>query len=438
MLFIILSYNSFSQELNDSKAEVNDSTSTTTLKLNRWSIDIAFGSSRGIRPYNEGYFSTENEKWLGEINFNSINFGARYYINKYVTFKSDLAFDRFTPANGNSLDFDVAQFRFSIQSMFNLNSVFGINDTSRFKLPIHLGLNISSLKTIKSSENQTIGSPDYIIGAIYGLSPMYNINKKTAVFIDLSIITNFRQHKTWDGNVSEEKNNLTGQMSNLSVGISYKLGNPIVNVPADEIKKLQEASNDDLEKRLTDVETKLNDIDKDGVPDFLDQENDSMEGAVVDNKGVMVDKNKNNIPDEIEKYLEKSNKGNSNVTTTSQLPNDDIFKRAINQRYICVYFETNKSTYISSSNDSINYIFTFLSTNPEVKIDLIGYTDEIGGSDDNQKLGLDRANNVKETLMKLGIDSSRLNAISGGEDQTYNPSSQETRSLVRRVIFRVK
>ena len=71
-------------------------------------------------------------------------------------------------------------------------------------------------------------------------------------------------------------------------------------------------------------------------------------------------------------------------------------------------------------------------------MDLIGYTDDIGTSEVNKKLGLDRANNVKETLVKLGIEPYRLKAVSAGEDQTYNPSTPETRSFVRKVIFRIK
>ena len=219
ILFSFISVNSVSQE-------VNDSVKINKTKINRWSVDFAFGSSHGIRPYNDGYFSTENDKFLGELNLNSINFGARYYLNKYVTFKADIAFDRFTPNSNKSLDFDVAQYRLAVQTMFNINSVFGINDTSKLKLLPHVGLNISSLKTIKSSENQTIGSPDYMIGIIYGFSPMYDITKRASLFLDLSLINNFRQHHTWDGNVSDEKNNLTGQMSSISIGISYKIGKP--------------------------------------------------------------------------------------------------------------------------------------------------------------------------------------------------------------------
>lgn len=432
LLLILVASTSFSQE-------IIDTASTKKTKINRWSLDFSFGSSRGIRPYNDGYYSTVNDKFLGELNLNSVAVGARYYLNKYITFKSDLAFDRFIPGSDRSLDFDVAQFRWSIQTLLNINMLFGLDEFSKFKLQPHLGLNIASLKTIKSSQNQTIGSPDYIIGLILGITPSYNVTKKTTLFLDLTIINNFRQHHTWDGNVSDEKNNLTGQMSNFSLGISYKLGKPIINEEKEALKKLDEVKNAEFEKRLSEVESKLIDTDKDGVPDNLDLENNSLEGALVDSKGIMLDKNKNNIPDEVEKYLDIS-KGsvNGNLSNNTTKSNDDIFKKAIDEGYICIFFETGKSVYKSSSNDSVNFILTYLLTNPEAKMDLIGYTDEIGPNEYNKKLGLDRANYVKETLVKLGIEPYRLKAISAGEDQTYDPSSPETRSLVRKVIFRIK
>lgn len=432
IVIILVTSNSFSQESIDSVGK-------TKPKINRWSLDLSLGSSRGIRPYNDGYFSTENEKFLGELNLNSFNIGARYYLNKNVTFKSDLAFDRFIPTNERSLDFDVAQFRWSIQTMFNINMLFGIDEFSKFKLQPHLGLNMAALKTIKSSENQTIGSADNILGLIFGLTPSYNISSKTNLFIDFSLINNFRQHHTWDGNVSDEKNNLSGQMSNISFGISYKLGKPIINDEKELLKKQDEAKNNDIEKRLNDVESKLIDTDKDGVPDHLDQENSSLEGALVDSKGIMIDKNKNNIPDEVEKYLDKTNdKTNSSGLNNTLDSNNEMFKKAIDEGYICVFFETGKSAYLNSSKDAINFVQTFLITNPEAKIDLIGYTDDIGTSEENKKLGLDRANNVKEILIKLGIEPYRLKAVSAGEDQTYSPSTRETRSFVRKVIFRIK
>ena len=90
------------------------------------------------------------------------------------------------------------------------------------------------------------------------------------------------------------------------------------------------------------------------------------------------------------------------------------------------------------SLDGINFILTYLRANPDVSIDIIGFSDEIGKSEKNEKLALERANNVKESLIKSGIRASRLNAISGGEDNSVDPTSNEARSLVRKVIFKLK
>jgi OOP family OmpA-OmpF porin len=83
-------------------------------------------------------------------------------------------------------------------------------------------------------------------------------------------------------------------------------------------------------------------------------------------------------------------------------------------------------------------MLTYLKSNPNANIDIIGYSDEIGDSAKNAKLALARANNVKKTLVKSGIDESRLNVISGGEDTSVDPDSKEARKMVRKVIFKLK
>lgn len=431
----------------------SDSTTLKKAKINRWSVDVSFGNSHGNRPYNDGYFSTENDKFLGEFNLNSVNLGTRFFLNKYVTFKSDLAFDRFIPTNKKSKDFNVAQFRLSIQTMFNLNSVFGIKESSKFKILPHIGFNISTLKTIKSSQNQTIGSPDNMLGFVYGLSPMYNFSKKAAIFIDLEIINNFRQHHTWDGNVSNESNNLTGVMSNMSIGISYKLGNPIVVVSDDELKKLEAEKVKELEKRVGDIETLMNDTDKDGVADYLDSENNSVAGVAVDSRGVMVDINRNGVPDELERYFEakygttdndkisiEKNKTPQQLTgfDSKEMSKLDFLEKSINDGYISVFFEVNSTKPNTLSLDGVNFILTYLNSNLKAKVDIIGYADNAGNKSKNEKLSLARANSVKKILVNSGIDETRLNVISGGEAQINNSSSQDTRSLVRKVIFKLR
>jgi OOP family OmpA-OmpF porin len=53
-----------------------------------------------------------------------------------------------------------------------------------------------------------------------------------------------------------------------------------------------------MNERIKEMETQMNDTDKDGVPDYLDRENNSIAGVAVDTRGRMVDLNKNGVPDE--------------------------------------------------------------------------------------------------------------------------------------------
>ena len=149
-------------------------------------------------------------------------------------------------------------------------------------------------------------------------------------------------------------------------------------------------------------------------------------------------RNKNGVPDELEKYLQDTYVESANVSKTVQSANLDFLKKSINEGYITVFFYNNSTKPLNSSLDNINYMLTYLKANPNTSIDIIGYSDKIGKSDQNEKLALQRANNVKKSLVKSGIDASRLNAISGGEATSEHQDSNEARSMVRKVIFKIK
>ncbi len=447
-LFIILfglNY-SFSQKQVDS--------TVSNLNNYRWKLDIGFGESRGIRPYSEGNFSSNSQKILGVLDINSITLGATYTQSSLLAFKLDLAFDRFKNKDDKSFSFEVAQYRTTLQAVFNLNSLLKYqNDSSRFKFLFHAGFSVSTLQAIRSSTDPNVGSRELNGGGVFGFTPMFRITKKMYVYFDFSSFYNYRQHYTWDGEYSEPSNNLSGQMINGTFGIAFSLGKQLKwGVNNEDIKKLEE-KNDVLEKRVGDLETMMNDADKDGVADYLDIENNSVAGVAVDSRGVMVDNNKNGVPDELERYFEKTygdpnakNKNpeskestnNSTKIASSFSSQEDFLERSINEGYITVFFETNSSKPNTHSIDGISFILTFLRDNPDVSIDIIGYSDEIGESNKNKKLALARANNVKNTLIKAGINESQLNVISGGEDTSVDPDSLEARRMVRRVTFKIK
>lgn len=68
-----------------------------------------------------------------------------------------------------------------------------------------------------------------------------------------------------------------------------------------------------------------------------------------------------------------------------------------------------------------------------------GHTDATGSEEYNQKLGQRRAETVIKELVAQGVDSSRVSAVSLGEDKPLiNQETQWARAVNRRVEFQVK
>lgn len=74
--------------------------------------------------------------------------------------------------------------------------------------------------------------------------------------------------------------------------------------------------------------------------------------------------------------------------------------------------------------------------NPEVRIELIGHTDNIGNEIDNYKMGLDYAKQVEWYLVaKGGIGNSKIKSSSKGESEPIDRNNtEEGRRINRRVV----
>jgi OOP family OmpA-OmpF porin len=435
ILLLLISSGIYSQEQRDTIAK--------NLTNTKWRLEIGFGSSSGIRPFNKGYYASENEKAFGQFNINSYKVGATYNFSRNLGLRADLAFDRFKNASAKSLPFESAQFRTSFQLLVNLTNFLNPqNEDARFNLTFHGGINLGSLITIKTEKNQKIGSPDIIGGVVFGVMPMYRITKKSYIFIDLSSFTNYRQNHSWDGHVSEVNNNLSGQMINGTFGITYSLGKSNNKLVVNQVEAEKITA---LEKRLSDLEIMMNDTDTDGVPDYLDVENNSIAGVAVDTKGRMFDVNKNGVPDELEKKnpvaidqtVGSEVKQNENVKL-EDIKSETTINQLINDGFVSVYFDSNSIRPTAMSVQGINFMLIYLRKNPTVKLNIVGHSDELGNTKFNNKLAIERANAVKKTLVRAGIEETRLNTTSGGEDQSVDPKYKDARSLVRRVTFELK
>ncbi len=103
-----------------------------------------------------------------------------------------------------------------------------------------------------------------------------------------------------------------------------------------------------------------------------------------------------------------------------------------------LHFATNKTRILSSSEEALNDLFMYLDRNPEVRIKIIGHTDNVGKDAANQKLSDGRANAVRDDLIERGISADRIEAEGRGETQPIDTNdTEEGRQNNRRVEIEI-
>jgi outer membrane protein OmpA-like peptidoglycan-associated protein len=104
-----------------------------------------------------------------------------------------------------------------------------------------------------------------------------------------------------------------------------------------------------------------------------------------------------------------------------------------------VLFAQTKSEILPESFPELDLVVHFLQTNPNVRIELTGHTDNRGVHDDNVKLSQQRVNKVKEYLVQKGIESRRISGKGyGGTRPIASNDTEESRRMNRRVEFTIK
>jgi len=90
----------------------------------------------------------------------------------------------------------------------------------------------------------------------------------------------------------------------------------------------------------------------------------------------------------------------------------------------------------SSSYPALNDFANYLKDNTNIKLLLIGHTDNEGTEESNQKLSEDRANSVKKYFVDKGISSDRINTEGRGETEPIaSNDTKEGKAKNRRVVF---
>lgn len=407
---------------------------------NKWSFDFSGGFNKVAKPLSEGYFVKASNLFHADAGF-------RYMFNTKFGIKGQAGFDRIND-DGSDPDFEFESEVLTLSALahVNLGRIMQFEQwTNRINLTGHFGMGLSRLT------NDKFGDADNMGNFILGMGFQYRLSNRIAFNADLTLYNTFAQDKTWNGDDydNETIQGFDGTLYTGTIGFSIYLGKHEKHADWYVQEEEDKAYLEDMESRLGEMETMLDDSDKDGIPDYLDSEPNTITGVAVDTKGRTIDRNNNGVPDELESYIENQKTeikqeikdegivmqgGNTGGTGTG----GGAIKELINGGYVNVYFDFNKVTPNAQSTSSINFLINYLKDNPSAQADVVGYADEVGNTEYNQSLSNRRAENVKKILVDAGIEATRLNVVAKGEDTSVNKSSRQARQVVRRVTFILK
>ncbi|WP_415328809.1 OmpA family protein [Chryseobacterium sp. MMS23-Vi53] len=244
--------------------------------------------------------------------------------------------------------------------------------------------------------------------------------------------------------INQREEQVSDNFFNATLGVSLKLGKHESHLmwhdPLQEIYyKL-----DVLANKNQDIEVcKKGDLDNDGVCDDWDRQLDTPAGARVDGAGVALDTDLDGVIDLYDKCVTVPGPvENQGCPTTSTTPVGPVVETETKLEGI--EFDLNSDRILPSNtpilNNAVNYINSSNGT-----YTVIGATDTRASDAYNQKLSERRANNVKNYLIKNGVQSGKLNSEGRGEKDLKYPECDPATKCPewknranRRVYFEAK
>ena len=104
-----------------------------------------------------------------------------------------------------------------------------------------------------------------------------------------------------------------------------------------------------------------------------------------------------------------------------------------------LFFDVDKTTIKSTSEEALEEIYNLLEDNPSIKIIITGHTDNTASDAYNMRLSQGRAKSVYNEMVKRGIDPSRMKWQGKGMRQPIDTNSTvEGRARNRRVEITIQ
>ena len=392
---------------------------------NKWSIDAGAGvsilSSSGL---SEGYNTPFPNLW-------TMNGGIRYMFNNKFGVRVGGGFDQLNQA-GNSPKFATRIWNVNVQGVANLGRVLAFEEfTKNIGLLGHVGVGYGYMtsKNFRGVDN---------LGIItFGLTPQVRLSDRVTLLLSGTFNWYLTQQYTFNGeNLTKDVNmtpmrhvNFQGLNFTAAAGLQIALGKKRVHADWYGVKR--EDKDDD--KKVAQNEKTVNNHITRGGSDV------AANGQRIENdKNALANNNVNNANDsDDEGDVNNSNIASNQNTTTNNIivESVDPAKELIEKGYVNAYFGFDSSEPQDGSLWAVGFVANYLKQNPDAKLNIRGYTDQVGNAGYNEKLSKKRADAVKQLLVEMGVDTSRLASEGKGIDKGTKAKSAGARRLVRRVSF---
>ena len=103
-----------------------------------------------------------------------------------------------------------------------------------------------------------------------------------------------------------------------------------------------------------------------------------------------------------------------------------------------IFFDFDKSSLKPESITELDKVYELMVSNPEMKVEISGHTDNVGAAEYNKRLSMQRAQVVVNYLQKKGIKKNRMKAMGYGFDRPIDTNeTDEGRAHNRRTEFTI-
>jgi OOP family OmpA-OmpF porin len=424
--------------------------------FNKWSLGLSLGVHDGQAP------SAVQTKLY---QFQHIGLNGRYMMNNRVGIQLDFGYDLFDAVNSGTRN--VNYFRTSIQGVVNAGDLLRFSTFSkRFGLLIHGGAGISSMWLNKDyqvgTDNTLFKKSDDMVNFIFGATPQFKVTERFSLNADLSFIFHHNQTYQFDMQHLSQHGAIDGYFLNASLGATFYFGKATSH--ADWTPTIYGADMSAYDKKVKELEDKLQDDDKDGIPNYNDLEASTPEGSLVNSKGqALVDSDMDGIADAYDAC--PTEKGPFSTNGCKDSDNDGVADAKdncpdkagsmanngcpeekvapvnaapINGQINDVLFDYDRYDLTNEAKKLLDGVAEYMAMNPSAKLRINGHTDDSGGEMKNKTLSINRAEAVSIYLQAKGVAKSRLTTKGFGKTMPKATNdTPEGKMMNRRVEIKL-